>query len=370
MLEDSAMAYFAKVRPSLEQALNEACDELFERSPPLNAADAVKLAGSLLQCPRMNGFAKAAAEANAKIKRDGSAAKTDGVSAHDPDDAFEWSAKSWLKQQHGVVTTLEQALLAPVKLGSDGTVPSVAQQMYLGSLGQLDSVAGPAAFLELLHDGMVLEKLANALWQGAHRLDSSQVAPTADGGARTASPAYAKFVEDQDTFEYSYGGTTMFLRGLEALIGPPNPDVLTAMTNEHINRADSHTTFETINYGIMSCPAIEWHFVYAPLEYEANTETGLVVEMARMEQQHDEECAAKNVPPRPHSKSSGFEHQWPFESALLSCDAVSLKELGRTPQPLKIFVQLLQTEYNPRIRAAGGEEVIDAEIVAARLYTG
>ena len=58
---------------------------------------------------------------------------------------------------------------------------------------------GPTAFLELLHEGNVLEKLAHALYKGARELNPE----TAGGGVITANSAEAraqsKFTEDMGT---------------------------------------------------------------------------------------------------------------------------------------------------------------------------
>jgi hypothetical protein len=353
-MEDEQAKYFAQVGPAIERALNEACNDVLLHQPPLSATNAIKLTGSLLQCPRNKGFAQAAEEANAEMVRCSSTA------THAADE-FEWSVNAWLRHQvHGdeVVDTIEQALLAPL-----GQVPSKVQQAYLTSLGQLGSAAGSSAFLELLHDGDVLEKLAHALWQGAKRLDPTSVTP-----ARKVT-AYAKFVSDSDSIQLTYGGTSTFLRGLEALIGPPNIEVLGTMTNEHTKAADSHQVFETLNYEIMTCPAIEWHFVYDPQAYEADVEDGLIPAMAKVDADLIADLAAKGLPPRPRANSD-LEHRWPFESVLRTRDNESRKRLCRTPQPLEYFVHHLNTIENPAIRRAGGETVIMEELLAARLYTG
>ena len=61
--------------------------------------------------------------------------------------------------------------------------------------------------------------------------------------------------------ELIFGGLDSFNAGLEAVVGPPNPDLWGAIRKEHTDSADSWAFFTTTNYGVKTKPAYEYWFV-------------------------------------------------------------------------------------------------------------
>jgi hypothetical protein len=52
-----------------------------------------------------------------------------------------------------------------------------------------------------------------------------------------------------------------FFKGLEGLIGAPDPKLRAAMTHEHTERADADVPFTSPNYLVESCSRVEFAFV-------------------------------------------------------------------------------------------------------------
>ena len=61
--------------------------------------------------------------------------------------------------------------------------------------------------------------------------------------------------------ELIFGGLEAFHEGLEAVVGPPNPDLNAAMKSEHTSLEDAKHFFRTSNYGVQTKPCYEWWFV-------------------------------------------------------------------------------------------------------------
>ena len=59
-----------------------------------------------------------------------------------------------------------------------------------------------------------------------------------------------QFVDDYTATEMAFGQQDEFFKGLEGLIGPPNPDLVKGLRGEHCERNDSHWPFTTTNYHI------------------------------------------------------------------------------------------------------------------------
>ena len=59
-----------------------------------------------------------------------------------------------------------------------------------------------------------------------------------------------KFVEDYEASAMIFGQQSEFFKGLDGIIGPPNPDLHKGMRGEHCERTDSKVPFTTSNYGI------------------------------------------------------------------------------------------------------------------------
>ena len=62
-------------------------------------------------------------------------------------------------------------------------------------------------------------------------------------------------------FDLEYAGLKNFFGGLEAVVGAPNPNVLSGMRREHCNEVDSIEPFITPNYKMQTTTRIEWWFV-------------------------------------------------------------------------------------------------------------
>ena len=60
----------------------------------------------------------------------------------------------------------------------------------------------------------------------------------------------AYFIETYEANEMAFGVQSEFFKGLDGLIGPPNPDLHKGMRWEHCERPDSNVPFTTSNYGI------------------------------------------------------------------------------------------------------------------------
>lgn len=63
---------------------------------------------------------------------------------------------------------------------------------------------------------------------------------------------------------YEMGDIDDFVGGLNALVGAPNPDLMTTMRDEHTMRYDSCGEFSHAPYWIKTTSEIEWYFVTDP----------------------------------------------------------------------------------------------------------
>ena len=113
-----------------------------------------------------------------------------------------------------------------------------------------------AALAERLRAGDVAQALAKVLYPGLQQLTK--------GGARTGTELHGKFAQDGKAFKMKYADLSVFFGGLESKIGPPDPNVHSAMEREHTASADSHEEFSTTNYAVTTTPAKEWQFVAEP----------------------------------------------------------------------------------------------------------
>ena len=73
-----------------------------------------------------------------------------------------------------------------------------------------------------------------------------------------------KFVEEFSGKEMAFGQPKEFFKGLDGLIGPPNPNLQEGMRWEHCERKDSHRPFTTPNSGITTTASIEFLYVVEP----------------------------------------------------------------------------------------------------------
>ena len=62
----------------------------------------------------------------------------------------------------------------------------------------------------------------------------------------------------------TFGQRKDFFKGLDGLIGPPNPNLLEGMRWEHCERKDSQEDFMTSNSKIYTTSLVEFLVVYEP----------------------------------------------------------------------------------------------------------
>jgi hypothetical protein len=73
----------------------------------------------------------------------------------------------------------------------------------------------------------------------------------------------SKFVME-GAYVGNFASLNEFYKGPEALIGVPNPKIFEGAEKEHTLRANAWMKFRTSNYGLETCPALEWFFVVDP----------------------------------------------------------------------------------------------------------
>lgn len=142
--------------------------------------------------------------------------------------------------------------------------------------------------------------------------------------ASTGAALSAKFQQEAGAFQLHYASLNTFFGGLEAKIGPPDPNIGDAMAREHTSAADSNEVFTSSNYRLTTTPAVEWQFVVAP-----------------------ESRAA-----------------WPAESQ----DMIAPEHM-RSPLPEEGLRRRLR-DFNSRLNAMEEPLLLVEEAYASRLYTG
>ena len=160
-----------------------------------------------------------------------------------------------------------------------------------------------------------LEGLYSQLWQGLQKLKTQESSATAS--------MQSKFAHEEGTFEMSFANLSTFFAGLEGLIGSPNPRVMDAMREEHCSSCESTIEFVTGNYGVSTTSAQEWDFVVT---------------------------------------KSGEDRKWPVESPDKCPHMRQWKHLDNFSEDMN--------KINERLQQMGEETLIEAEVIALRLYTG
>ena len=84
-----------------------------------------------------------------------------------------------------------------------------------------------------------------------------------EAGAATGAALNSKFAET-GTFTLSFAELPIFFAGLTSIVGPPKPNLMKAMEDEHLQAANSKDEWTTGNYGIKTTPETEWFFVTDP----------------------------------------------------------------------------------------------------------
>ncbi len=84
-------------------------------------------------------------------------------------------------------------------------------------------------------------------------------------GKRTAAQHHmnSKFVME-GAYVGNFASLNEFYKGPEALIGVPNPKIFEGAEKEHTLRANAWMKYRTSNYGLVTCPGLEWYFVIDP----------------------------------------------------------------------------------------------------------
>ena len=227
-----------------------------------------------------------------------------------------WSVSGWLASLR-TLTVLAEAILRPVGGATQGRGGS---QLELAFVRALARTASRDAMRELLLAGGVLDEIADEMWRGSRKL--------IEGAAATPIELHAKFAQESEVFTIEFGGLGHFYSGLTGLIGAPDPNLHEAVRREHCESADSHSSFEAVNYGTATTSAIEYTFVTRP-------EGGL--------------------------RKLNLE-AWPQETKLDTTRR-------RQPTPLSSFRRELK-RANSRLKKLACAPVGDDELVCARLYTG
>ena len=143
--------------------------------------------------------------------------------------------------------------------------------------------------------------------------------------AATASELHGRFTAGGG-FELEFGTLEAFFGGLESVVGTPSPRVREEMEAEHCHRDDSQVEFTVDNYMITTTSRTEWLFVADP--------------------------------------ESADVAAWPAERKELPTNAAP-----RRPLPLSTFDDEMEAR-NAQLRAQLQPELLDVELLAARMYTG
>ena len=90
---------------------------------------------------------------------------------------------------------------------------------------------------ELLEHSNALPEIAKFI--------SEKMKELKEAAAPTGAQLNKKFVDDYTATEMAFGQQDEFFKGLEGLIGPPNPDLVKGIRGEHCERTDSRWPFRT-----------------------------------------------------------------------------------------------------------------------------
>ena len=150
-------------------------------------------------------------------------------------DAPTWKAQSWLAD--GSSAKLAELLLAPLRTPKQETENDLELITALANHEDSDR-----AVSELLEHSDALPEIA--------RFISDKMKELVEAAAPSGAELNKKFVDDYTATEMAFGQQDEFFKGLEGLIGPPNPDLVKGIRGEHCERTDSRWPFTTTNYGI------------------------------------------------------------------------------------------------------------------------
>ena len=147
-------------------------------------------------------------------------------------------------------------------------------------------------------------------------------------------------------FDMKFGELSTFFDGLEQMIGLPAAGFLKkVMRDEHCDRDDSDSPFETMNYHLKTTSHIEWWFVVDPARGR--------------EELNKIDCYKE----RHLGRLEAATHRWPSEEGRCARGA------RRQPQPLEDFEALVRA-VNMKLQEEGYKPLLEVEFIGARLYTG
>ena len=269
-----------------------------------------------------------------------------------------WSLEAWLRSVP-TAKIMSGALIKHLKKASPaGAVGDGLEQAFMDELGSSGDLP---TFKALLHDALVLEEIADALFASAKKLakqkaaarkaairkaqGSSQEVPE-DEDSRVAA-FRAKFVDD-GARELVMGTLDTFFGQLHGLVGLPAATTLPALRVEHCERADADVTFEVGNYGTSTTSAQEFCFVAsatpAPTETRNVYEVGTDVDRRRQ--------------PRPVKSYAAARAQADAKLALLGVASVSDAEFVAA----RLYTGPMYLKYNTTLRAVPGKDVALAKV--------
>ena len=158
------------------------------------------------------------------------------------EDTPTWKAQSWLADGSSAKLPsashkLAELLLAPLRKREHETENDLELVTALANYEHSD-----LAVSELLEHSNALEEIAKFV--------SEKMKELKEAAAPTGAALNKKFVDDYTATEMAFGQQDEFFKGLEGLIGPPNPDLVKGIRMEHCECNDSHKPFKTTNYGI------------------------------------------------------------------------------------------------------------------------
>lgn len=298
-------------------------------------------------------------------------------------EAPSWNAIEWLSTTR-VLEVVARALLAPMRELEESGRLLTDELTEIGFFRSLAAApAARAALLSLLSEGhTLLYELTDELLDAVHRLaDRRPIELVRLGevhlriplrfelvirrkcsegraGAFSAQGSICgKFVEGGEVSGYdgaAPGSISSGARinpralreGIEHILGPPHPRVTETMGQEHCFSADSRVPFEASAYRMRTTSQIEWWFVLDPLEG-----TGGVLNVAR----------------DLGTDAALSEAGYPAEEGPM---AAGEPRRPRSLNDVLVSVRNSRANFPKQLAAAGVEPLVDAEIIAARLWTG
>ena len=235
----AADAYMATHRASMESAINGALQHVLSMQPSdpvcalaeyLAARSAQGAADGVPESPSTSSppASEAAGAAATSTAPTDDAEKLHLPSEEEEGASDKWSLVAWLAG-------------ARVHRAVAGAILRSAR-----ARGLSDSSEDSLAFVRGLKDRAELAKLirADATLEALTDLAWDEVTTLQKAGAATTSEVQSKFA---GAVELSYGGLDSFFGGLEGVVGSPNPKLLEAMADDHMNNTESTNEYLTGN---------------------------------------------------------------------------------------------------------------------------